>query len=418
MIGDNPMTETTATPHQGRHLLVCCAIGFFCFFGAYMRIPVLPLFAASLGAGTAQVGMINAAFMLSAGLLAIPAGLLSDRLGRRTMLLGGLLTISCSSLLIPVSSGPLMLAMVYLLFGVGLAAFTPSMMSLVADITPRSQLGRAYSMYTTAVYVGMTFGPAVGGFLGRLLGLGRVFLVSGGLIMLVLLLALATLPRSGTRSLHDEELHSLRTSMTVLLGNKRLIACLTGTVGGCFGFGMYISFLPLHARFEGLDATHIGMIFAAQAAANALLRIPFGRLSDRTDRGVMAAAGLMLFALALGATGFFRTSFSLSASAAILGTGMGFGFTALGALVADVAPRELRGLALGLYNSCIYLGMTLSSATMGIVINTVGFRNGFLISGFVSLVMTMIFYFLYRQTSDSHCSGETGEKPPGIKMAR
>ena len=98
---------TTELHTSGKKLLFCCVIGFVCFFGAYMRIPVLPLFALSLGAGTAQVGMINAAFMLSAGLLAIPSGLLSDRFGQRPLLLSGLLIISCSSLQVcSVSTGP------------------------------------------------------------------------------------------------------------------------------------------------------------------------------------------------------------------------------------------------------------------------------------------------------------------------
>ena len=161
--------------NQGRQLLVCCGIGFLCFVGAYMRIPVLPLFAASLGANTAQVGMINAAFMLSTGVLAIPSGFLSDRVGQWPMLLGGLLTIAGSSLLIPLSSGPLMMGCVYLLFGAGLAAFAPGMMSLVADVTPANRLGRAYGWYTTAVYIAMTLGPASGGFLAKGLGLRQVF---------------------------------------------------------------------------------------------------------------------------------------------------------------------------------------------------------------------------------------------------
>lgn len=50
----------------GRLLLTACAISFVCFFGSYMRIPIVPLFATSLGADNVQVGMINGAFMLKA----------------------------------------------------------------------------------------------------------------------------------------------------------------------------------------------------------------------------------------------------------------------------------------------------------------------------------------------------------------
>jgi sugar phosphate permease len=78
---------------------------------------------------------------------------------------------------------------------------------------------------------------------------------------------------------------------------------------------------------------------------------------------------------------------------------MGFGFTALGALVADVVSREQRGFALGMYNSCIYLGMMLSSATMGYVIHGVGFRNGFTTAGALVAGMTLLFRRRYRQAA-------------------
>ena len=60
--------------------LLLCLTGFATFFCSYLRIPVLPLYAASLGAGPAQVGMINGAFMLTAGMFSIPGALLVDRL--------------------------------------------------------------------------------------------------------------------------------------------------------------------------------------------------------------------------------------------------------------------------------------------------------------------------------------------------
>ncbi len=384
-----------ACNHRGRQLLICCGIGFLCFFGAYMRIPVLPLFAASLGADTAQVGLINAAFMLSAGLLAIPSGLLSDRIGQWPMLLGGLLTIAVSSLLIPLSSGPLMMAGIYLLFGAGLAAYTPTMMSFVANITPFSHLGRAYSLYTTAVYLGMTAGPAMGGILGRSWGLDRVFWASGATVAVALLFMLAFLSRSDSHRAIGEQ-RPLRQTIVTLLKNRRLATALVGTMGGCFAFGMFVSFMPLHARAQGLNSGHVGIIFAAQALANVLLRIPFGRLSDRTDRSVMSACGLTLLAISLATVGTFGTLAPLAACAAVVGVGMGVSFTALGALVAEVVSRDERGLALGLYNSCIYLGMMLSSATMGGVIHRVGFGWGFALAGACTLVATAIFFAGFR----------------------
>lgn len=91
----------------GRLLLTTCIIAFVCFLGSYMRIPIVPIFAASLGADTVQVGWINSAFMIMAGLLSIPSGLLSDRIGRRPLLLVGLSLLAGSSFLLAVSQSPL-----------------------------------------------------------------------------------------------------------------------------------------------------------------------------------------------------------------------------------------------------------------------------------------------------------------------
>ena len=383
---------------QAIRLLVCCVIGFTCFLGAYMRIPVLPLLASGIGASTTQIGLINAAFMLSAGLLAVPSGLLSDRIGIRPVLLTGLALMSSASLLIPLSDSWFVLGAVYLVFGVGLAAFTPTMMSSVAKVVPQSHVGRAYSWYTTAVYLAMTIGPAAGGWLGRRLGFRDVFFVSGCLIILALLAVISLLPNDSGGRIGSEtnEATGDRSRWAGVLSNGRLMAALTGTLGGCFGFGMFISFLPLHARATGLSVEQIGIIFAAQALVNVLLRVPFGHLSDRADRGIMSALGLLACAVALVLTGISDTMTALTMCAGLLGAGMGLTFTALSSLIAVVMPSGQRGLGMGLYNSCIYLGMMLSSASMGLVIKKSGFGTGFVIAGVVTFVMTALFSYLYR----------------------
>src|SRR3972149_9980655 len=67
-------------------VFVACALSFILYLGAYMRLPLVPLFASDLGATTVQVGMINAGFMVAAALLSLPLGLVSDRLGRKRLI--------------------------------------------------------------------------------------------------------------------------------------------------------------------------------------------------------------------------------------------------------------------------------------------------------------------------------------------
>ena len=392
---------TLHAKNAGRTLLIACTISFFCFFGSYMRIPIVPLFAAELGADTLQIGMINGAFALMAGSLSIPSGLISDRLGRRIPLLVGLLLLCGSSFLLYWSRTPLQMAAIYLLFGTGLSAFSPTLISYVADVTPPQVLGRAYGWYTMALYGGMTLGPAAGGFLGTTLGLRPVFLVAGGLILAMFFVALLLPAHPGNRSAAASHPATL-TSLKVLWSNRPLVACLVVTLGGCVGFGTFVTFMPLHIRNQGMTTGGVGFVFATQALANALSRLPAGRLCDGGPRrSTLISAGLMVFALALAAFGLCSALVSLMIAAAVMGLGMGTSFTVICALIADSVPRELRGLAMGCYNSCIYAGMMVSSVAMGIVVKVAGFSVGFFLAGGVVGIVMLLFSFLYRQEAIS-----------------
>ncbi len=391
---------TNGKNSSGRLLMTACTISFVCFLGSYMRIPIVPLLATSLGADTVQVGIINGAFLLIAGALSIPSGLISDRLGRRLPLLGGLALLAGSSFLLYWSSSPLQIAIIYLLFGVGLSAFSPTLMSYVADVTPPEVLGQAYGWYTMAIYGGMTFGPAIGGFLGAALGLRLVFLVSGGLIFTMFFVALIFIPAHSDHHRTRGNFPPILPALKSLKRNRPLIACLVATLGGCLGFGMFVTFMPLYIHSQGMHAGQVGLVFAVQALANALSRLPSGRLSDRVaDPSLLAAGGLAVFAVAMAAFGICHSVVSLMATAAVMGMSMGVAFTVISTMIADAAPLEMRGLATGCYYTCIYAGMMLCSVGMGPVIKREGFRAGFFISGAVGVIVLHLFISLYRRAA-------------------
>lgn len=381
--------KNTLTP-----FLLLCLIAFAAFFGSYLRIPVMPLLAATLGAGPAQVGTINGAFMLTAGLLSIPFGLLADRIGRRWPVIFGIIATALSSFLVTLCRQPEEMAAAYVLFGAGLAAFAPGMLSLVADVMPPQLIGQAYGWYTTAIYIAMTLGPATGGYLAKVAGFRQVFVLSGSLLALVTLLALLALPPGAPR--HKTGLRSALSASFSLLHNRRLLACLLATVGSCIGFGVFLTFLPLYATQHGFDAAHVGLVFAAQAVTNVIGRIPIGKLSDRMERRYLVAAGLVCLALSLNALGQFALFGQLMACAVVMGVGMALTFTAIGALIAELVPAVQRGLAMGMYNSCIYLGMMAGSTVMGHALKRIGYATGFITAGAVVLITLVLFFPLMR----------------------
>jgi MFS family permease len=379
-------------------LCICCGVVLGCYFGTYMRFPVVPLFAQALGADTVLVGLINAAFLLAAGALSLPLGLIATRLGMKRLAGAGLLMLAVSSFLLAVSSSPHQLMWIYLFSGAGLAAFGPTTMSYVAGISPSTHLGRAYGWYTTALYVGMSLGPGAGGFSAEAWGFPMVFILSGLSIFITFWVMFFFLPRA--RHVMPMSHHPSAIGPTTIreaYKNLPLLGSWLATGGGCFGLGLFITYLPLHAHAQGLTYGQIGLVFAIQGAVNALSRLPFGHLSDKVQhRSLLVILGLLGVVVSLAGYGISRRPLHFDLCAVAMGLSMGLAFTSVAAFSVETVLPEFRGLAMGGYNSAIYLGMMVSSAGLGPIIGRIGFQDGFLITALITLLITGGSYFLMK----------------------
>ncbi len=373
-------------------ILVACALTFVLYLGAYMRLPLVPLLASDLGATNFQVGMINAGFMLAAASLSIPLGLVSDRLGRRRLILAGMIVSGLTSIFLVLARTPVQVGSIYLFSGIGLACFSPSMMSYVGDVSPPSFLGRAYGWYTAALYLGMAAGPGLGGVVASG-GFRTAFLVSAAVIAAGIVLGAPRLPAPPPVA-HAPSVPVLA-ALGELLRNRTVLACWIATLCATFAWGALFAFFPLYARSRGISVAHTGFIFTCQAASNALLRIPVGHLADRTGgRGRYIVSGCLLFGVGIASVGFLGSPGPLYALFAAIGGTMAAAFIGIGALLAESVPTRTRGLAMGGYNSAIYGGFALSAATLGAVIDRFGFRAGYAAAGSVCALAALAFPFL------------------------
>lgn len=362
-------------------ILVACTLTLVLYLGAYMRLPLVPLYARDLGATTVDVGMINAGFMLAAAALALPLGLMSDRLGRKRLVLAGM-GISClTSLLLPAAETPLHVGIIYLFSGVGLACFSPAMMSHVGDSSPPRFLGRAYGWYTSALYLGMALGPGFGGAVATK-GFKAAFAVSAAIIgagVIVGSVRVKTPPPPGPRPVGKG---NLRADFGEIVRNRAVLGCWTATFFSTYAWGSLFAFFPLYAKDLGISIAQTGLIFTTQAAANALCRIPIGHLQDRTgNRRPYILWGNTLFGMCIALTGMMRGPLPLYILFAGIGSAMGATFTAIGAVLSESVDTRVRGLAMGGYNTCIYGGFMVSAATLGVVIQRSGYAAGFAAAG-------------------------------------
>lgn len=378
-------------------VLVACALTFVLYLGAYMRLPLVPLFASDLGATTVQVGMINACFMFAAAILSLPLGLVSDRLGRKRLIVTGMAISGLTSISLLLVRTPFQVGAIYLFSGIGLACFSPAMMSYVGDVSPPQSLGRAYGWYTSSLYLGMAAGPGLGGAIAAG-GFRTAFFFSAAVIAAGLLMGGPRMPTPPV-VIRPASL-SLAADFREIVGNRTVLACWIATFFSTYAWGALFAFFPLYAREAGISVTHTGLIFTCQAAANAVFRIPIGHLSDRTGkRERYIVAGCLLFALCIALVGVFRDAFSLYLLFAGIGGAMAAAFTAIGAALSEAVPTRVRGLAMGGYNTCIYGGFAVSAATLGTVITRFGFSAGFAVAGGLCALSILAFALLFPQTT-------------------
>ncbi len=390
--------EPARIPSYPVLLLICCAVVLGCYFGTYMRFPVVPLYAQSLGADTTMVGIINGAFLLAAGTLSLPLGLISGRLGMKRLAGLGLLMLAVSSFLLAVSHTPHQLIWIYLFSGAGLAAFGPTMMAYVAGFSPPTHLGRSYGWYTTALYVGMSLGPGAGGFAAQAWGFPMVFVLSGLSIFLFYWVNLFWLPRARHVLPAPPPRPAInRDTLRKIRQNQPLLGSWLATGGGCFGLGVFITFLPLHAHNQGLTYGQIGLVYAIQGVMNAVSRLPFGHLSDRVrHRSLLVVWGLLGVAASMAGYGLSRQPLHFMLSAVGMGVSMGLAFTSVAAFSVETVSPEFRGLAMGGYNSAIYLGMMVSAVGLGPVIDRIGFEDGFFVTTAVTVLIIGLSYLLMK----------------------
>src|SRR4030042_1045195 len=138
---------------------------------------LITLYAAGLGATVAEVGVIVATISYVTAFLLIPFGMLSDRFGRHKLLVGGLTVFTLAPLLYPLANNPEQLIWVRAIHGFAAAAFLPTAIALVIDLTPEAKRGAAIGWYSASLQLGLMAGAITRGFFAGHLGFDAAFFV-------------------------------------------------------------------------------------------------------------------------------------------------------------------------------------------------------------------------------------------------
>lgn len=393
------------------------------FLGSAVNL-ALPSIGKDLNADAVSLGWVVSSFLLSSAIFLLPFGKLADIIGRKKIFTMGIALFIISTFLILFTRSIFSLIVFRVFQGLASAMIFGTSMAIITSVFPLGERGRAMGIYITAVYLGLSSGPVIGGLLTQYLGWRSIFafLVPFGLVSLYLIFTkmkvewaeahgekfdlkgsliygislfcfmygFSILPASGGWTLLvagavmaiafvivEKRTANPVFDVTLILRNRvfafsGMAALINYSATSAIGF-----FISLYLQYlKDLDARTAGLIMISQPVAMALLSPIAGKLSDRRNPGVIASVGMGLSACGLILLCFINQStpiYIIILLLLLMGIGFGlFSSPNSNAIMSSVEKRHL-GVASGVVGTMRMIGQMLS---MGIAMMLIAIYIG------------------------------------------
>ena len=381
---------------------ILCGVGLLALFSSTIsKNPSLPLLVAGLGGNQAAIGMVAGISAFTGIVFSLPAGFLSDRIGRRRMLLVSGAVFATAPFAYLLAADIWQLGVIRFYHGLATAIFGPVAMALVADLHQQNR-GAKLGWFSTATLLGRFLAPAVGGVLlslgaaGGGLNFTSLYLVCG-LAGVMTMAGIALIPRKQkirTEEKARPQYKNWRKELRQLLGNRAIMATCGVEAAILFSYGIFETFLPIRGIDQGLSPWQIGLCISSQVITIAMSKPVLGSFSDRHGRPPQIISGAFFAALCMVLLAFATAFWQLMAVSVLLGLAISVVTSASAAYIADLSEKDAHGSAMGALGSIMDIGHTTGPVVAGILAVSYGLTISF-ISGGVMLAICAL-YFIWR----------------------
>lgn len=372
--------------------------GLLFWISITLLLPTLPTYIQAMGGTTQQVGIVMSCFAI--GLIASRTwlGRVADRRSRKIVILIGTLVAAIAPVFYLSVHSVLGLGFIRAFHGISIAAFTIGYSALVVDLAPLQHRGTLIGYMNLAVPVGMSIGPALGGFLqisGKQFipeGTGYEVLFAISAICGAIAFALSSqiketsLP-GNTRSTSDgikRDFWQLTKDPALMV--PTIILLLIGLV-----FGSLVAFLPLFITELQLDF-NVGYFYTVVAIASFSVRLFVGKASDRYGRGLFICGALVCYIISMLLLTLATTPQMFIFSAIAEGAGAGVLIPLTLALISDRSYANERGKVFALCMGGFDVGIALGGLTLGSLSFILGgYRGIFSLAAVLALVALIVF---------------------------
>ncbi|MEV0592554.1 MDR family MFS transporter [Nonomuraea cavernae] len=327
------------------------------------------------GLPLAAVGAVMAVFGVGSLLSQLLAGVLTDRIGRRATLAGGMLATAVTMLALGYSTS--LPAILVAMFALGLVidAYRPASNALVADLVSPAERPRAYGLLFWAINLGYAVGMTAGGWLARL-GFGWLFWIDAACCVIFAVLVWRAVPE--TRPADRQETGG---GFGVVLRDRLMLGFTAVVLGNALVYSQTFTMLPVAmTSVVGLSTEQFGMAMALNGVLIVIVQPLVSGWLGSLDPSRTFALGLFVMGVGFALTAFVTTTGWLAVTIAVWTAGEIVTAGIAGTIVATLAPPHLRGRYSGLFgfawSAAAVLAPLLGGALLEIAPSALWFTTG------------------------------------------
>lgn len=359
-----PQDRISAT--ERRATIALAGIFFLRMLGLFMILPVLALYAERyIGYTATLAGLAIGIYGLTQAMFQVPFGILSDRVGRRPVIVGGLLIFALGSLVAALSDTMLGLIIGRALQGMG--AIAAAIMALAADLTREEQRTKAMAVIGASIGLAFMLALISGPALTQLTGLSGLFVLTAVLALAGIVVLYLFVPKPITTRFHRDT-EPVVGQFARVLRDPQLLRLDAGILILHLILTASFVVVPLLLRdYGGLGGGQHWQIYLLVLSLSVALMIPFILLGERYRRTkqVFVGAVLVLGISQLGLLALHHALWEIVALMVVFFTAFNILEANLPSLISRLSPSEMKGTALGVYSTAQFLGAFLGGASGG-----------------------------------------------------